>query len=103
MGRIYMFFEPMLVKYKTYLKRYYGLLRLLIIAERFTFLFLLIILFNAYEFAYFLPGMETFSKTQNYIDPYRFNIILMAVEAVIITFFAVICDKLLRKKGNLIS
>lgn len=100
-----MFFEPVLVKYKTYLKRYYWLLRLLIIAERFTFLFLLMILFNAYEFAYFLPGMETFSKTQNYTDPYRFNIILMAVGAVIITFFVVICDKLLRKKRecNLIS
>lgn len=100
-----MFFEPVLVKYKTYLKRYYGFLRLLIIAERFTCLFLLMILFNAYEFAYFLPGMATFSKTQNYIDPYRFNIILMAVGAVIITFFAVVCDKLLRKKGefNLIS
>jgi hypothetical protein len=75
------------------------------IAERFTFLFLLMILFNAYEFVYFLPGMETFSKTQNYIDPYRFNIILMAVGEVIFTFFAVICDKLLRKKGefNLIN
>ncbi|WP_292381902.1 hypothetical protein [Methanosarcina sp. UBA289] len=93
-----MFFEPVLVKYRTYLKHYYGLLRLLIIAERFTFLFLLMILFNAYEFAYFLPGMETFSKTQNYIDLYRFNIILMAVGAVIFIFFAVTCDKLLRKK-----
>ncbi|AKB57975.1 hypothetical protein [Methanosarcina barkeri] len=80
-------------------------MRLLIIAEKFTFLFLLMILFNAYEFAYFLPGMETFSKTQNYIEPYRFNIILMTVGAVIFAFFAVACDKLLRKKGefNLIN
>ncbi len=100
-----MLFEPLLVKYKAYLKRYYSLLRFLQIAEKFAFLFLLMILFNAYEFSYFFPGMEIFIKTQKYIDTYWLNIYIMAAGTILLTFFAINCGKLLRKKRefNLIS
>ncbi|RXA21965.1 hypothetical protein EQO05_00545 [Methanosarcina sp. MSH10X1] len=96
-----MLFEPLLDKYKTYLKQFYGILRFLQVAERFTLLFLLMILFNAYEFFYIVPGMEDFSRNQKYIDPYWFNIILMAAGAVILIFFAAACGKLLREKREL--
>lgn len=100
-----MLFEPLLEKYKTYLKQFYGILRFLQVAGKFTLLFLLMILFNAYEFSYFVPGMEAFSRNQKYVDPYWFNIILMAAGAILLTFFAVACGKLLRKKRgfNLVS
>ncbi|MDQ1254417.1 MAG: hypothetical protein QG646_3658, partial [Euryarchaeota archaeon] len=61
-------------------------------------LFLLFILFNGYEFAYFFPGINTVIKTQTYIEPYRFNIILMAAGAMILTFLVFISFKLFRKK-----
>lgn len=96
--KIYMLFEPLLDKYKTYLKQFYGILRFLQVAERFTLLFLLMILFNVYEFFYFVPGMEDFSRNQKYIYPYWFNIILMASGAVILIFLIAICGKLVRKK-----
>ena len=102
---IYMFFESMLVKYRDYLKRSYGILGFLQIAERFAFFFLLLILFNGYEFAYFFPGLNTFIKTQTYVAPYWFNIILMVAGAVILTFLLVIACKLRSKKRefNLIN
>lgn len=100
-----MFFEPVLVKYKACLKRYYRILKLLQIAGKFAFLLLLMILFNAYELAYFFPGAETFIKTQKYLDPYWFNILLMGTGAVILTLLGIACSKLLRKKRefNLMS
>jgi len=98
---IYMLFEPLLVKYKAYLKQYYSILRFLQIVGKFVFLFLLMILFNTYEFAYFIPGMETYSKTQRYIDPYWFNIFLMSAGALILTFLGITCSKPLRKKREL--
>jgi hypothetical protein len=100
-----MFFESMLVKYRDYLKWSYRVLGFLQIAEKFAFLFLILILFNGYEFAYFLPGMNTFLETQTYVEPYWFNIILMAAGAMILTFFVVIGCKLSSKKKefNLIN
>lgn len=96
-----MFFEFLLRKYENYLKRSYGILRFLQIAEKFAFLFLLFILFNGYEFAYFLPGVKAFIKTQVYFDPYWFNILIMAAGALLLTSFAYIVCKLLRKSRKL--
>jgi hypothetical protein len=100
-----MFFESMLVKYRDYLKWSYRVLGFFQIAEKFAFLLLILILFNGYEFAYFLPGMNTFLETQTYVEPYWLNIILMAAGAMILTFFVVIGCKLSSKKKefNLIS
>lgn len=100
-----MFFEPILSKYRDYLKWSYRALGFLQIAEKFAFLFLILILFNGYEFAYFLPGMNAFLETQTYVEPYWFNIILMAAGAMILTFFVVIGCKLSSKKKefNLIN
>jgi hypothetical protein len=100
-----MLFESILVKYGNYLKRSYGILGFLQMAEKFAFFFLLLILFNGYEFAFFFPGLSTVIKTQAYVEPYRFNIILMAAGAVLLTFLVVIGCKLHRKNGefNLIS
>jgi hypothetical protein len=93
-----MFFEPLLVKYGDYLKRSFRILGFLKIANIFAFFFLLLILFNGYEFAYFFPGINTVIKTQTYFEPYRFNIILMAAGAIILTFLIFIGFKLFRKK-----
>jgi hypothetical protein len=93
-----MFFEPLLVKYGDYLKRSFRILGFLKIANIFVFFFLLLILFNGYEFAYFFPGINTVVKTQTYIEPYRFDIILMAAGAMILTFLVFIGFKLCRKK-----
>jgi len=100
-----MFFESMLVKYEDYLKRSYGILGFLQIAGKFAFLFLLLILFNGYEFAYFLPGLKAVIKTQAYLDPYWFNILIMATGALLFTFFVFIGCKLFSKKRefNLIN
>jgi hypothetical protein len=100
-----MLFESILVKYGDYLKWSYGILGFLQMAEKFAFFFLLLILFNGYEFAYFFPGLSTVIKTQTYVEPYLFNIILMAAGAVLLTFLVIIGCKLHRKKGefNLIS
>jgi hypothetical protein len=102
---MYMFFESLLVKYGDYLKRSYGILGFLKIADRFAFFFLTLILFNGYEFAYFFPGLNTVAKTQTYVEPYLFNILLMAAGAIIMTFLLVIGCKLFRKKRefNLIN
>jgi hypothetical protein len=100
-----MFSEAILVKYKNYLKRSYGILGFLKLVEKFAFFFLVLILFNAYEFAYFFPGMKTFIETQIYFNRYWLNIILMSAGALLITLFLVICSKFLEKKPefNLIS
>ena len=100
-----MLLESILVKYGDYLKRSYGILGFLQTAEKFAFFFLLLILFNGYEFAYFFPGLSTVVKTQTYVEPYRFNIILMAAGAVLLTFLVIIGGKLDREKGefNLIN
>jgi hypothetical protein len=100
-----MFSEATLIKYKNYLKLSNGVLKFLKLAEKFAFFFLLLILFNGYEFAYFLPGMKTFIETQMYFNRYWFNIILMAAGALLLTLFLVICSKFLEKKPefNLIS
>ncbi len=102
---ISMFFESMLLKYETYLKRSYWTLRFLQIAGKFVFLFLLLILFNGYEFAYFLPGLDTFIKTQTYVKPYWLNISIMASGALLFTLFISIAHKLFSKKSkfNLIN
>jgi hypothetical protein len=85
--------------------RSYGILRFLKIAEKFVFFFLLLILFNGYELAYFIPGIEAFIKAQTYVDRYWFNIIIMAAGAMVFTFFMVLCCKMLGKKPefNLIN
>jgi len=100
-----MFFESMLVKYEAYLRRSYGVLGFLQIAGNFSFIFLLLILFNGYEFAYFLPGGKTFIETQDYMNPYLFNISIMAVGALLLTFLVYASSKLLSKKKeyNLIN
>jgi hypothetical protein len=95
---IYMLFESMLVRYGDYLKRSYGILGFLQIAEKFALFFLLLILFNGYEFAYFIPGLNTVVKTQTYFEPHWFKIILMAVGAIVLTLLLVIGSKLRRKK-----
>ncbi|MGB9132515.1 MAG: hypothetical protein WCB90_07905 [Methanosarcina sp.] len=102
---IYMLFESILVKYKNHLKWSYGTLGFLQVACKFTFLFLLLILFNGYEFAYFFPGLRAFIENQAYVEPYWFNIIMMAAGALLITFFVSIACKLLGKKRefNLIN
>jgi hypothetical protein len=97
-----MFFEPILSKYRDYLKWSYRALGFLQIAEKFAFLFLILILFNGYEFAYFLPGMNTFLETQTYVEPYWFNIILMAAGAMILTFLSLSVADCPAKKRNLI-
>jgi len=100
-----MLFESMLVKYRDYLKWSYVILGFLQTAEKFAFFFLLLILFNGYEFAYFFPKLETFIKAQTYLEPYWFNIFLMATGAIILTFLLFIGCKLGRKKRefNLIN
>lgn len=100
-----MFLESRLVKYENYLRRSYGILGFLQITGNFSFVFLLLILFNGYEFAYFLPGMKAFIENQDYMNLYWFNVSIMAVEALLFTFFTCAFRKLLSKKReyNLIN
>ena len=70
---------PLLNKYKKYLMWSYRTLGFLKTAGKFAFLFLLMILFNLYELAYYVPGVDKLSKSQTYLGTYWFNLGLMAV------------------------
>jgi hypothetical protein len=97
--------EPLLEKYKKYLMWSYHTLGFLQTAEKFVFLFLLMILFNLYELAYYLPGMDKLSRSQIYLGTYWFNLGLMAAEALVITLLAVLIYRLSGRgsKINLIN
>ncbi len=88
----------LLEKYKKYLKRSCWILGFLQAAEIFALLFLLVILFDGYKLVNYFPELKTFIKTQGYIDPYRFYILFMAVEAMILTPAAYAGFELFNKK-----
>lgn len=96
---------PLLNKYKKYLMWAYRTLGFLQIAGKFAFLFLLMILFNLYELAYYVPGVEGLSKSQTYFDTYWFNLGLMAVGALVLTFLAGLIYQLFHRgrKFNLLN
>jgi len=74
-------------------------------AGKFAFLFLLMILFNLYELAYYIHGVEGLSKSQTYLDTYWFNLGLMAVGALVLTFLAGLIYQLSHRgsKFNLVN
>lgn len=90
----------LLEKYKKYLKRSCWILGFLQAAEIFALLFLLVILFDGYKLTNYFPELKTYIRTQGYIDPYQFNIHLMAVEALILTPAACKGFQMLTKKGR---
>ncbi|WP_269851047.1 DUF7502 family protein [Methanosarcina horonobensis] len=96
---------PLLEKYKKYLKLSYRTLEFLQTAGKFTFLFLLMILFNLYELAYYVPGMDKLSKSQEYLNTYWFNLCLMAAGALVLTLLIGLIHRLFdrRSKFNLIN
>jgi len=96
---------PLLNKYKKYLMWSYRTLGFLQIAGKYSFLFLLMILFNLYELAYYVPGVDKLSKSQTYLGAYWFNLGLMAAGALVLIFFAGLISRLFggRSKFNLIN
>lgn len=96
---------PLLEKYKKYLTWSYRTLGFLQTAGKFVFLFLLMILFNLYELAYYIPSVEKLSRSQIYLTPYWFNLCLMAAGALILTLFISLIHRLFDKgsKFNLIN
>ncbi|WP_410510248.1 hypothetical protein RSJ42_09055 [Methanosarcina hadiensis] len=63
------------------------------------------ILFNLYELAYYIPGVEKLSRSQIYLTPYSFNLCLMAAGAFVLTLLISLIYRLLDKKSkfNLIT
>jgi hypothetical protein len=96
---------PLLNKYKKYLMWSYRTLGFLKTAGKFLFLFLLMILFNLYELAYYIPGMDNLSKFRTYLGTYWFHLGLMAAEALALTLLAGLIYRLLnrRNKFNLVN
>ncbi|KKH49756.1 hypothetical protein EO93_01700 [Methanosarcina sp. 1.H.A.2.2] len=96
---------PLLNKYKKYLIWSYRTLGFLQIAGKYSFLFLLMILFNLYELAYYVPGVDKLSKFQIYLGTYWFNLGLMATGALVLIFLAGLISRLFnrRSKFNLIN
>lgn len=96
---------PLLEKYKKYLMWSYRTLGFLQTAGKFVFLFLLMILFNLYELAYYVPGVDKLSRSQAYLNTYWFNLCLMAAGALVLTLFISLIYRLFdrRSKFNLIN
>lgn len=96
---------PLLEKYRKYLTWSYRTLGFLQTAGKFAFLFLLMILFNLYELAYYIPYVEKLSLSQVYLNSYWFNICLMAAGALVLTFLISLIHRLFdkRSKFNLIN
>lgn len=90
---------PLLDKYKSYLTWSYRTLGFFQTAGKFVFLFLLMILFNIYELAYYIPGMEKLSTSQACLDIYWFNLGLMASGALLLTLLISLVYRLFGK-GN---
>ncbi len=95
----------LLNKYKKYLMWFYCTLGFLQTAGKFAFLFLLMILFNLYELAYYVPGVGKLSKSQTYLGTYWFNLGLMAVGALVLICLAGLIHRLVdrRSKFNIIN
>jgi hypothetical protein len=100
-----MLLVPLLEKYRKYLVWSYRTLWFLQTAEKFTFLLLLMILFNLYELAYYVPGVDKLSRAQVSMNNYWFNLCLMAAGALMITLFINLIYRLFngRNKFNLIN
>ena len=96
---------PLLNKYKKYLMWSYRTLGFLQTAGKFAFLFLLMILFNLYELAYYVPGVDKLSKSQTYLGTYWFNLGLMALWALALTLIAGLIYRLFNRgsKFNLVN
>ncbi len=95
---------PLLEKYKKYLTWSYRTLGFFQTAGKFVFLFLLMILFNLYELAYYVPGVDELSRTQIYLNTYWLNLCLMAAGALVLTLLICLIYRLFgrRSKFNLI-
>lgn len=91
---------PLLNKYKKYLMWSYRTLGFLQTAGKFSFLFLLMILFNLYELTYYVPGVNNLSKFQTYLGTYWFNLGLMAAEALALTLLAGLIYRLLNRRSK---
>jgi hypothetical protein len=96
---------PLLEKYKKYLTWSYRTLGFFQTAGKFIFLFLLMILFNLYELAYYIPGVEELSSSQTYLNTYWFNLCLMAAGALVLTLLISLIYRLFgrRNRFNLIN
>lgn len=96
---------PLLEKYKKYLMWSYRTLGFFQTAGKFVFLFLLMILFNLYELAYYIPEVEKLSRSQVYLNIYWFNLCLMAAGALMLTLLISLIHRLFdkRSKFNLIN
>lgn len=96
---------PLLEKYKKYLTWSYRTLGFFQTAGKFVFLFLLMILFNLYELAYYIPGVDELSSSQTYLNTYWFNLCLMAAGALVLTLLISIIYRLFgrRSRFNLIN
>lgn len=96
---------PLLEKYKKYLTWSYRTLGFFQTAGKFVFLFILMILFNLYELAYYVPGVDKLSRSQTYLNTYWFNLCLMATGALFLTLLISLIYRLFyrRSKFNLIT
>jgi hypothetical protein len=90
----------LLNKYKKYLMWFYHTLGFLQTAGKFAFLFLLMILFNLYELAYYVPGVGKLSKSQTYLGTYWFNLGLMAVGALVLICLAGLIHRLVDRRST---
>ena len=96
---------PLLEKYKKYLTWSYRTLGFFETAGKFAFIFLLMTLFNLYELAYYVPGVDELSRSQTYLNTYWFNLCLMAAGALFLTLLISLIYRLFyrRSKFNLIT
>jgi len=96
---------PLLEKYKKYLMWSYRTLGFFQTAGKFSILFLLMILFNLYELAYYVPEVEKLGNFQTYLNTYWFNLGLMAAGALVLTLLFGLIHRLVdrRNKFNLIT
>lgn len=96
---------PLLEKLKKYFKWAYLTLGFFQTAGKFAFIFLLMLLFNLYELAYYVPAVDELSRTQPYLDTYWFNLGLMAAGALFLTLFINLIHRVFdkRNKFNLIN
>lgn len=96
---------PLLEKYKKYLTWSYRTLGFFQTAGKFAFIFLLMTLFNLYELAYYVPGVDELSRSQTYLNTYWFNLCLMAAGALFLTLLISLIYRLFyrRSKFNLIT
>ena len=90
----------LLNRYKKYLTWFYRTLGFLQTAGKFAFLFLLMILFNLYELAYYVPGVGKLSKSQTYLGTYWFNLGLMAVGALVLILIAGLIHRFVDRKSK---